>query len=190
MLQCLCWKPQLYDAGQLIPTEEVAGGATRANVTCLACLQVKRKQSVTNMHSLIWGECLHATPPPPVARQPMPGIEEVEQIEESPGVFEELDIANVEVEPLSSGEPEENEEKHSDPSSHESIIKQATIGTQSGQSERAFLRHPHACIAISDVATWGSHQSVSTDTDVPASCLLYTSPSPRDLSTSRMPSSA
>ena len=30
------------------------------------------------------------------------------------------------------------------------------------------LEHPHACVAFSDVATWGSPSSVDTDTDVPS----------------------
>ena len=33
-------------------------------------------------------------------------------------------------------------------------------------------------------------EEIKTEADVPITCLLYTSPSPRDLSTSRMPSSA
>ena len=43
----------------------------------------------------------------------------------------------------------------------------------------------HAYAAIADAAFYGSTRSEYMD-----SCLLYTSPSPRDLSTSRMPSSA
>ena len=35
-----------------------------------------------------------------------------------------------------------------------------------------------------------SIRAIGSDVPVPRSCLLYTSPSPRDLSTSRMPSSA
>ena len=37
---------------------------------------------------------------------------------------------------------------------------------------------------------WGKQAQVAADYVKKGSCLLYTSPSPRDLSTSRMPSSA
>ena len=45
-----------------------------------------------------------------------------------------------------------------------------------------------AAINKLDASKGQKHQYVSVDTS--DSCLLYTSPSPRDLSTSRMPSSA
>ena len=44
----------------------------------------------------------------------------------------------------------------------------------------------YAVMAMTDLAAQGPNQVVSL-ADI---CLLYTSPSPRDLSTSRMPSSA
>ena len=43
-----------------------------------------------------------------------------------------------------------------------------------------------SAIASEEVSTWTCSESKQFKT----SCLLYTSPSPRDLSTSRMPSSA
>ena len=41
-----------------------------------------------------------------------------------------------------------------------------------------------------DFESEGINLAPIIESDVPDSCLLYTSPSPRDLSTSRMPSSA
>ena len=38
--------------------------------------------------------------------------------------------------------------------------------------------------------SWMSYDNDQKNSSLPALCLLYTSPSPRDLSTSRMPSSA
>ena len=43
---------------------------------------------------------------------------------------------------------------------------------------------------ISDMIAELQFKNVTTMLEIPWSCLLYTSPSPRDLSTSRMPSSA
>ena len=51
---------------------------------------------------------------------------------------------------------------------------------------QAFAPHPDA---LPGSAMSGGPKSY-TDLVLPVSCLLYTSPSPRDLSTSRMPSSA
>ena len=49
-----------------------------------------------------------------------------------------------------------------------------------------FLRPDNTVLpALRAVSDWASSQGYE-----PAACLLYTSPSPRDLSTSRMPSSA
>ena len=48
-----------------------------------------------------------------------------------------------------------------------------------------------AARALRDVEQWTEPvESAVTTTGTPQGCLLYTSPSPRDLSTSRMPSSA
>ena len=48
-------EPQLYDAASLIPTRAVDGAATRETATCPACLAIRRKQKVTQSHSLVWG---------------------------------------------------------------------------------------------------------------------------------------
>ena len=58
--------PQLYDAALLTPTSrDLHGAATRENVTCPACQQLRRKRKVKDRHTLVWGECLRAIPPPP-----------------------------------------------------------------------------------------------------------------------------
>ena len=68
-------EPELYDAASLIPTRAVDGAATRETATCPACLAIRRKQKVTTPHSLVWGECLRATPPPPVPESAIPEVE-------------------------------------------------------------------------------------------------------------------
>ena len=58
--------------------------------------------------------------------------------------------------------------------------------------EEALLKLSHAMVLPAADSGRNDHESVSVENDSkPAkTCLLYTSPSPRDLSTSRMPSSA
>ena len=52
------------------------------------------------------------------------------------------------------------------------------------------LGHPNADGVIGKDNTWGIRAGQQNDQGRYYACLLYTSPSPRDLSTSRMPSSA
>ena len=60
-------EPQLYDAALLTPTtSDLHDAATRENATCPACQQLRRKRKVKDRHTLVWGECLRAFPPPPV----------------------------------------------------------------------------------------------------------------------------
>ena len=78
-------------------------------------------------------------------------------------------------------------------------IDELDIDLIEGQAEYKFFRassdgtsatsNPNGIYGISDVleAQLRSNRTQTTQSD---SCLLYTSPSPRDLSTSRMPSSA
>ena len=47
-----------------------------------------------------------------------------------------------------------------------------------------------SCLGWSDISSTALEEALWGDLDWSFSCLLYTSPSPRDLSTSRMPSSA
>ena len=70
-----------------------------------------------------------------------------------------------------------------------------SIATRHNMDDMSEFYLEHKTIHFSDVAGKGKKQlsfnEVSLDQAVPyACCLLYTSPSPRDLSTSRMPSSA
>ena len=54
-------------------------------------------------------------------------------------------------------------------------------------------KKPTVIIPIGSIEQHGAHLPISTDSDIVteiASCLLYTSPSPRDYAASRMPSSA
>ena len=52
--------------------------------------------------------------------------------------------------------------------------------------------HVVVCLYAGGVRSWESHKFANGQYGnmMPYTCLLYTSPSPRDLSTSRMPSSA
>eukprot|EP00831_Metopus_contortus_P013510 TRINITY_DN15483_c0_g1_i3.p2 TRINITY_DN15483_c0_g1~~TRINITY_DN15483_c0_g1_i3.p2 ORF type:complete len:112 (+),score=27.03 TRINITY_DN15483_c0_g1_i3:72-407(+) len=47
-----------------------------------------------------------------------------------------------------------------------------------------------SCVHRDILSGWGAYVYILTPTELITNCLLYTSPSPRDLSTSRMPSSA
>ena len=56
-----------YDACSLTPSRPVDGGTTKATMTCQACIAIKRKRAVITPHTTVWGECLKATPPHPIA---------------------------------------------------------------------------------------------------------------------------
>ena len=58
---------------------------------------------------------------------------------------------------------------------------------QFGEKFDQLFRKPGATQVIE---AWGDNVPKGATTDFYRACLLYTSPSPRDLSTSRMPSSA
>ena len=47
-----------------------------------------------------------------------------------------------------------------------------------------------ATVAMPNIATAGGHKTLKMQAAWPSGCLLYTSPSPRDATLSRMPSSA
>ena len=67
-------EPAFYDVRSIVPLTTVDGAATRNGATCPACIAIRRKKKVEHPHSLVWGECLRATPPPPVAEEPLPSI--------------------------------------------------------------------------------------------------------------------
>ena len=60
-----------YDAASLVPLLHADGGATWRTVKCPACLQQFRHRAMTEAHTLVWGECMRALPPPPVALRPL-----------------------------------------------------------------------------------------------------------------------
>ena len=78
---------QLYDAASVVPVRAVDGAATRETATCQLCIAIRRKQKSTQRHSFIWGECLRATPPPPVAEAEMPDV-----VVQEPPVPDEAEI--------------------------------------------------------------------------------------------------
>ena len=67
-------EPALYDARSIVPLRSVDGAATRNAATCPACIAIRRRKKVEHPHSLVWGECLRAIPPPPEAEGPLPSI--------------------------------------------------------------------------------------------------------------------
>ena len=67
-------EPALYDAGSIVPLRAADGAITRDAATCPACVAVRRKQKIRSRHTLVWGECLRASPPPPEAEQPSPAV--------------------------------------------------------------------------------------------------------------------
>ena len=90
---------QLYDATSLAPVAPLPDGATRQSATCPACICTRRKQRIVTMHTLVWGECLQATPPPPVVEGP---LAEVEPEVVAPVDDDDPFIDNAEVEPRAS----------------------------------------------------------------------------------------
>ena len=71
------------------------------------------------------------------------------------------------------------------------ILQIADIeGCDNTNSIHCMLPFPSDAFLIEDQNTTTGKRIHYTSTTIPNSCLLYTSPSPRDLSTSRMPSSA
>ncbi|MDP7647743.1 MAG: hypothetical protein QGH82_06730, partial [Candidatus Woesearchaeota archaeon] len=147
-------EPQLYDAASLIPTRFTDGGATRQTAVCPACLQIRRKRKMTQRHSLRWGECLNAVPPPPVAEADFPDVGgEVtpvpDEVEEQPEVL--------------------IEELMSDVEDGDQLLAVASAAV-SHPTFAKFIEYPHACIAWSEAATWGSSEStLLSETDVPPS---------------------
>ena len=99
-------EPQLYDAASLIPVVPVNGAATRETASCPACLANRRKQKVDQRHSLIWGECLRATPPPlqPEDRLPDVVVPDADLPEEADNKVEEI-MSDLEVEEPSEVSP-------------------------------------------------------------------------------------
>ena len=68
------------------------------------------------------------------------------------------------------------------------------LKVSSADIDALFFTHLHSDHAVDlyqlIISSWHSYRTKSWKIYGPKGCLLYTSPSPRDLSTSRMPSSA
>ena len=148
--------PQKYDAAALIPTRPVDGAATRLSASCPACIMVRRKRRITSPHTLVWGECLRAVAPPPHSAGTMPAVAVIEPIaEEDEEAQEELD-ATVAASTQHRCSPQQQQQRPQQP--------------QIKTFNDTMLEHPHACLTLSEGATWGSApQSELTDTDVPPS---------------------
>ena len=80
---------QLYYATTFVEVEAIPGGATRGTATCPACICLRCKQRLTTTHTLSWGECLEASPPPPFASEPLQDVEPVEDPETAEEFAEE-----------------------------------------------------------------------------------------------------
>ena len=120
---------QLYDATTLVEVEAVPSGATRETATCTACICLRRKQKVTTTHTLIWGECMKGSPPPPFASDFLQDVEVVEDPEPAEELEEEL------VEELVEEQAEEEEPTAS------------AVRYRSYPSLETLKEFPHACVA-------------------------------------------
>ena len=135
---------ELYDATALAPVEKIPDGATRMSATCPACICTRRKHRLTTPHTLIWGECIHATPPPPKTKS------------------ESLDIPTV-----SQGEVTEVVEEDSE--KEELRAAKAIFVNYPSDPLKGWFEKPHACMALSEAATWGSVSDLEDHTEAPSS---------------------
>ena len=133
-------EPEKYDAAALVPVRPADGAATRETAICPACIAIRRKRKVVDRHSLVWGGCLRAPPPPPSAEAPIPEV----ALDDQPP------------------EPEEEVQQVNE-------ISMPAVNPVSACAAVP-LDLPHACLTLSEAATWGSAEpSVATDTEAPAS---------------------
>ena len=141
---------QLFDATALATVAPIPDGATRETATCPACICQRRKQKITTRHTLVWGECLKATPPPPLVEGSL------QEVQASPEVEPESVLESI---------PEENETDDVEESVTANSVR---VSKCTFPSMSKLLEFPHACVALSDVATWGSLSSGGSATDVPS----------------------
>ena len=59
------WAAEQFDAASVFPVLPVGPAATREILKCPKCIARSHKKASDASHSLVWGECLEATPPPP-----------------------------------------------------------------------------------------------------------------------------
>jgi hypothetical protein len=131
---------QLYDATSLAPVAPVPDGATRETATCPACICIRRTQRIVTLHTLIWGECLHATPPPPVVEGPLAEVEPVldAAVESDENYF---GFEDIEVEPRASA-----------------LVDDSPVPSCSDPYITKLFEFPHASATLSDAATGALHR--------------------------------
>ena len=125
------------------------------------------------------------SPDAPAAPEPLPEVVEEGDAEEAAGDLAETDETVIEGAADTAGDAAETAEAAADTAIEEAAdqgtaaIAEATVAAEETVSD------------LTEAATDTADDIVETvEEAVTEACLLYTSPSPRDLSTSRMPSSA
>jgi hypothetical protein len=114
---------------------------------------------------LVWGECLNATPPPPEADSEIPNLRARESVSpDEAGEIPDDEFLQTLIEDI-----------HQDIRDSGGIVAASRIKASgperprtSGAPKCMLSQYPHACLAISEAATWGSAPSTITDTDVPS----------------------
>ena len=155
-------EPQTYDACSPTPSRLADGAATRETVTCQHWLAEKQKRKATTPHTLVWGEFLRATPPPPTAEADIPAVDVQEP--EAPDEIEDIVIDGPIIEELFLDA--EAEDAIEDVAAAVLLPEQ---GTSRYPSPEKLEQFPHARTAMSDDAAWGSNDSTAmSDTDVPS----------------------
>ena len=99
-------EPQLYDSCSLTPSGPADGAATRDTATCQHCLAERRKRKATTPHTLVFGECLGAAPPPPAAEAEIPEVNNPEP--EAPDEHRDIVVDGQIIEELVSDAGEED----------------------------------------------------------------------------------
>ena len=134
-------EPHLYDAASLTTLHHrEEGGATRETATCPACVAIRYKKKVVQPHSFEWGQCMRASPPPPTTTSDMKEVFEVLSADKA--------------------------EKDDDEFPTVTAALRFTDDEPSPDMSKS-VRFPHAYMALSDGATWGTESS-GTATELPS----------------------
>ena len=146
-----------FDAAAVYPVHDVPVGATRETVKCVKCIAEKHKKRSEDPHSLVWGECLQAHPPPP-------------EIDTGPTGSVEQPVTRVPDE-----DPSDEEEVAEEPPDEEQSIADVAAKVVTKQVRFKSTRNtplwefPHACMALSDIseaATYGGSAATDTSDDL------------------------